>query len=67
MLVETFNQYNGEKITVVLAKDLLSKFFNSDNENLGFENYNIGDKNLPYSIVDELAGKSLSILIMSSY
>ena len=40
VLVETFNQYNGEKITVVLAKDLLSKFFNSDNENLGFENYN---------------------------
>ena len=59
VLVETFNQYDGEKITVVLAKDLLSKFFNSDNENLGFENYNIGDKNLPYSIVDELAGEKL--------
>ena len=59
VLVETFNQYNGEKITVVLAKDLLSKFFNSDNENLGFENYNIGDKNLPYAILDELAGEKL--------
>ena len=59
VLVETINQYNGEKITVVLAKDLLSKFFNSDNENLGFENYNIGDKNLPYYIIDELAGEKL--------
>ena len=59
VLVETFNQYNGEKITVVLAKDLLSKFFNSDNENLGFENYNTGDKNLPYAILDELAGEKL--------
>lgn len=53
VLVETFNQYNGEKITVVLAKDLLSKFFNSDNENLGFENYNTGDKNLPYAILED--------------
>ena len=59
VLVETFNQYNGEKITVVLAKDLLSKFFNSDNENLDFENYNTGDKNLPYAILDELAGEKL--------
>ena len=59
VLVETFNQYNGEKITVVLAKDLLSKFFNSDNENLGFENYKTGDKNLPYAILDELVGEKL--------
>ena len=59
VIVETVNQYNGEKISVVLAKDLLSKFFNSENENLDFGNYNTGDKNLPYSVVDELVGEHI--------
>ncbi len=59
LLVETVNQYTGAKNAVVLAKDLMSKYFNEENHGSNLENYSIGDKNLPYCIIDELMGKDL--------
>ena len=59
LLVETVNQYTGAKNAVVLAKDLMSKFFNEENHGSDLESYSIGDKNLPYCIIDELMGKDL--------
>ena len=59
LLVETVNQYTGAKNAVVLAKNLMSKFFNEENHGSDLENYSIGDKNLPYCIIDELMGKDL--------
>ena len=32
--VRTFNAYSGEPVTVILARDLLSKYFNPEAENL---------------------------------
>ena len=58
-LIETVNQYSGEKNSIIIAKDLLGKFFKEENNSLDFENYNIGDKNLPYNIVDEFLGENL--------
>ena len=59
LLVETVNQYTGAKNAVVLAKDLMSKYFSEENHGSNLENYSIGDKNLPYCIIDELMGKDL--------
>ncbi len=58
-LIETVNQYSGKKNSIIIAKDLLGKFFKEENSSLDFENYNIGDKNLPYTIVDEFLGENL--------
>ena len=59
LLVETVNQYTGAKNAVVLAKDLMTKFFNEENHDSDLESYSVGDKNLPYCIIDELMGKDL--------
>ena len=37
----------------------MSKFFNEENHGSDLESYSIGNKNLPYSIIDELMGKDL--------
>ncbi|MDC3104857.1 class I tRNA ligase family protein, partial [bacterium] len=59
LLVETVNQYTGTKNAVVLAKDLMTKFFNEESNGSDLESYSVGDKNLPYSIIDELMGEDL--------
>ncbi len=60
LLVETLNQYTGKNITVVIAKDLASKYFSDENENASFEDYVIGKKNLPFRIISECKGEQLS-------
>jgi isoleucyl-tRNA synthetase len=60
LLVETLNQYTGKNITVVIAKDLASKYFSAENENNSFEDYVIGKKNLPFKIISECKGEQLS-------
>ena len=62
LLVETLNQYTGEAITVILAKDLSSNYFKSENANLKFSDYVVGSKNLPFKIIDELKGDKLADL-----
>ena len=59
VLVDTVNQYTGKKNTVILAKELMSKYFNAELEGSDLENYSIGDKNLPYNIIDEFIGDDL--------
>jgi isoleucyl-tRNA synthetase len=60
LLVETLNQYTGKNITVVIAKDLASKYFSAENENHSFEDYVIGKKDLPFRIISECKGEQLS-------
>jgi len=57
--VETYNPYTGQQIIVTLAKDLIHKFFNSENENIPFNDYNIGDKQIPWRIIHTTKGKEL--------
>ncbi len=59
IFIETLNQYTGKHISVVLAKDLVLKYFSAENENASFDDYEIGGKQLPYKIVSELKGKQL--------
>lgn len=57
--VDTFNVYTHKPISVVLAKDLLGKYFSEKNKELSLESYKPGDKNIPYKIVRELTGQEL--------
>ncbi len=55
-LVETRNQYTGLPVHVVLAKDLVSRYFS---EEADFENYQTGDKKLPVRLIAEFKGQDL--------
>ena len=57
--VETDNGYTGEKITVVLAKDLVKNHFNPKAADLKLEDYKAGDKLIPYRVVGEYKGTEL--------
>lgn len=57
--VNTFNPYTHQPISVVLAKDLVGKYFSEKNKDLKLEDYKPGDKAIPFEIVQEFAGKKL--------
>ncbi|MCD4789533.1 MAG: isoleucine--tRNA ligase [Bacteroidales bacterium] len=57
--VKTFNPYTHKPITVILGKDLLDKYFPESNAELKLENYEPGQKNIPFEVVAEFKGKEL--------
>lgn len=57
--VRTFNQYTGEPLVVVLAKDLMSSWFDLKNADQPLEDYKPGDKKIPFKILDEFDGEKL--------
>ncbi|MBR5898896.1 MAG: isoleucine--tRNA ligase [Muribaculaceae bacterium] len=57
--VQTYNPYNAEKISVVMAKDLVKSYFKAEGAELPMEEYNQGDKVVPYRIVAEYVGSDL--------
>ncbi|NLJ06748.1 MAG: isoleucine--tRNA ligase, partial [Sphingobacteriales bacterium] len=59
-LVRSFNPYSGQPITVILAKELIYRYFNEKNENTDFEEYKAGDKNIPFKILGEYQGNELA-------
>jgi isoleucyl-tRNA synthetase len=58
-VVKTYNQYTFEKITVILATKLLSKYFSDKNSELNLADYVAGGKQIPFEIVKELKGIDL--------
>ncbi len=58
-VVKTYNQYTFEKITVILASKLVSKYFPEKNAALTLEEYKGGDKAIPFEIVKEFKGSHL--------
>jgi isoleucyl-tRNA synthetase len=59
VLVQTFNPYTFEPVCVVLAKELYSKHFNPKHAELSLEEYQRGNKAIPFKIIDEFKGKVL--------
>jgi isoleucyl-tRNA synthetase len=57
--VSTFNPYTFEPVCVVLAKDLVKKYFKAEGENASFEDYKGGDKIIPWKLEAEFKGKQL--------
>ena len=49
--VQTLSPYTGSPVSVVLAQDRLSAYFNPEDETLPFEDFKVGDKKLPYKVL----------------
>ncbi len=58
-LVKSFNQYTFEPINVILAKDLVKKYFSEKASELAIDDYQAGDKLIPWSIIKEFKGAEL--------
>ena len=59
LAVQSYNGYNGEKITAIVAKPLLYYHFNQKAEGLALEDYKPGDKLVPFKVVAEYKGPDL--------
>jgi len=57
--VKTFNPYTYKPITVILAKELLNKYFPEKNAELKLEDYEEGQKKIPFEITNGFTGKEL--------
>ena len=57
--VRTYNPYNGEKITAVVAEPLLYSIFNKKGEEVALDSYNPGDKVIPFEVVGKWKGTDL--------
>ena len=57
--VKTYNPYTHQPITVILGKDLLNKYFPESNAELKLEEYEPGQKKIPFIVAGEFKGKDL--------
>lgn len=59
VLVKTFNPYTYLPVNVVLARDLVGKYFNEKGKDADFTTYKDGDKIIPWTVVMEMKGAHL--------
>ena len=57
--VNTFNPYTFKPVSVVLAKDLIGKYFLEKNKGIVMISYKPGDKTIPFQVIHEFTGKQL--------
>lgn len=57
--VKTFNPYTHLPVHVILARDLMGKFFNEKAKDLSLADYEAGNKLIPFEIVEEMRGSDL--------
>ena len=57
--VRSFNPYTGEPLAVVIAKDLMNTLFNPKHAEMSLDEYNPGDKKIPFKVLDEFEGSKL--------
>jgi isoleucyl-tRNA synthetase len=60
VFVESFNPFTGSPQTVILAQDLLNKYFSEKHTDAKFEDYKPGDKIIPFKIVGHAKGSELA-------
>ncbi len=58
--VQTYNPYTFEPVNLILAKDLLGKWFKPEQAELPFEDYQPGSKPIPYRITGSYPGSKLT-------
>lgn len=58
--VKTFNPYTALPVNVILAKDLLGKYFKEEHKDVPFESFHGGMKELPWEIIAEMNGFDLA-------
>lgn len=59
VLVQTFNPYTHLPVHVVLAAELLPRYFKAEGENGDFEGYDGSQKVLPYKVITSFTGAQL--------
>jgi isoleucyl-tRNA synthetase len=57
--ISTFNPYTYLPVSVVLAKDLVSKYFKPEGENADFNSFKGGNKITPWAVKDNFTGSEL--------
>ncbi|QQR96977.1 MAG: isoleucine--tRNA ligase [Sphingobacteriales bacterium] len=60
VLIKTINPYTHLEVNLILAKNLLNKYFSKDDENKAFSEYQNDGKNLPFQVVKEFKGEQLA-------
>ena len=58
-MVRTFNPYTGMPITVILASELMGKYLPDRDADLLLDEYEPGDKHVPYKLLKTLKGSEL--------
>ncbi len=58
-IVHTYNPYTFLNVNVILAKDLIGKYFTEKGKDADFVTYKDGDKNIPWKIVATCKGEYL--------
>ncbi len=58
-LVRSVNPVSGEPTYLILGKPLMASFFPAEEEKLSFEDWNVGDKKLPYEVLGTVKGSEL--------
>ena len=59
VIVKTYHPFTHQVCAVILAKDLLSKYFKPEQAELAFDAYQAGDKLIPFEIIKEVKGAEL--------
>ncbi len=57
--ISTLNPYTFQPVSVVLAKDLVGKYFKAEGEDALFEDYKEGDKIIPWTVKAQFKGSDL--------
>lgn len=57
--IETFNPYNGTPMVCIMAKECMHTYFSQEGAEKAFEDYNVGDKVVPYRVIAQFLGKDL--------
>jgi isoleucyl-tRNA synthetase len=58
--VATFNPYTGTPVNLVMAKELVGAWFKPEQAELDMEDYQEGDKKVPYRVTGEFKGSQLA-------
>ena len=59
-VLHTFNPYNGEKITVAIATELIGSYFKPEGAEADMEGFVAGSKVVPYRVVGTVKGEQLT-------
>lgn len=57
--IATYNPYTYQAVNVILAKDLVSRYFSPEQAEIPLESYTPGDKKIPYQVIEEYKGREL--------
>lgn len=58
-IIETYNRFSGEKITVGIAADLVASYFSAEGAEADMDSFKPGDKVLPYRRIATVKGSDL--------